>query len=707
MLNIGYAAYLDYFAFCRRTVLDASDLDIARMVAGIDLDLFRPDQELRRLAQLAISLKVDDVILTESPVDVLAAMALTPRGQRWLAELDASIEPWFNYSTGSGFYSDDDVWAERLEVPLGFVRTYVERLRAGECIDSPVERIVAERDALTDTVRASLSGTDLQRFDEKVQLARTVMRFVENHNFYVEHWGMSLVWRKAREFSRLFVTHGFWSDPDDMFMLRPDEVDQALRDLLAGWATGAPSRGPSVWPDEIRRRRDVLDACAASEPPLALGVPPVTVTEPFTVMLWGITDESIDSWVHGSIASTVLHGCGASPGVVVGRARVVHGPADLDDLQEGEIMVAELTSPSWGARLRHHRRHGRRVRRDDVSRRHRLSRVRPSRRDRRARSDAHDPHRCPREDRRICRHGRGDRLMDQLSTVTKALQVMQAFSYEHPVLGVSELSRRLGMGKSSVHRILCTLAEQGFVTKTEDDRYRLGLRLHELGQLVVSTLELRQVAHAPLEKLRNECGETVHVAVLEGADAVYVHRFESQSTLRTFARVGRRVPAHTTSSGKCLLAFGDPAAIDVVVAAGLARIGPRSITEEKRFREVLTKVRADGFVVSVEENERGVVSIGAPVFGHDGSCIAAISMAGPMLRITPEDSPRYVRMVRPVCPRHQHRHGIPRPHRARPRVGGTLTALVRSGEELQQQLVERCRVLDLGPVAAAPEHVQL
>jgi DNA-binding IclR family transcriptional regulator len=236
--------------------------------------------------------------------------------------------------------------------------------------------------------------------------------------------------------------------------------------------------------------------------------------------------------------------------------------------------------------------------------------------------------------------------MDQLTTVTKALQVLQAFSYEQPVMGVSELARKLGMGKSSVHRVLATLTEQGFVTKTLDDRYRLGLKLHELGQLVVSSLELRHVAHGPLEKLRNECGETVHVAVLEGADAVYVHRIESQSTLRTFSRVGRRVPAHTTSSGKCLLAFGPPEQIDVVVAAGLRRIGPRSITTERGLREALVKIRADGYVVSVEENERGVVSLGAPVFGHDGSCIAAVSIAGPMLRVTTAEVPRLVRMVR-------------------------------------------------------------
>jgi DNA-binding IclR family transcriptional regulator len=202
------------------------------------------------------------------------------------------------------------------------------------------------------------------------------------------------------------------------------------------------------------------------------------------------------------------------------------------------------------------------------------------------------------------------------------------------------------MGKSSVHRILSTLAEEGFVTRTDDDRYRLGLKLHALGQQVVSSLELRQVAHVPLERLRNDTGETVHVAVLEGVDAVYVHRFESQSTLRTFSRVGRRIPAHTTSTGKCLLAFGDPAAVDVVVKAGLKRIGPRTITTEAGLRAALAKIRADGYVVSIEENEKGVVSVGAPIFGHDGSCIAAVSMAGPSVRVSTDSLPRYIRLVR-------------------------------------------------------------
>jgi DNA-binding IclR family transcriptional regulator len=230
--------------------------------------------------------------------------------------------------------------------------------------------------------------------------------------------------------------------------------------------------------------------------------------------------------------------------------------------------------------------------------------------------------------------------------VRNALHLLEQFSYTEPVLGVSELARRLGLAKSTVHRMLTTLLDEGFVRKTGDGRYRLGFRLYELGQLVVSSLELREVAHPTLERLRNDTGETVHLAVLEGADVVYLERFESPSTLRLFGRLGRRMPAHSTSSGKCLLAYSPPDVIDAVVAAGLPRLAPRTITSRAMLVRVLRQVRRDGYASSIDESEPGATSVAAPVFGVDGTVIAAVSVAGPSQRIPPESIPRCSRLVR-------------------------------------------------------------
>jgi IclR family transcriptional regulator, KDG regulon repressor len=238
-------------------------------------------------------------------------------------------------------------------------------------------------------------------------------------------------------------------------------------------------------------------------------------------------------------------------------------------------------------------------------------------------------------------------MSDQLSTVVKTLRVLEAFSYAQPVLGVSELARKLGMGKSSVHRALSTLHEHGYVVKTPDDRYRLGLKLHEMGQLVISGLRLHEVAHDALDRLRHDTKESVHLAVLDGNDVVYIDRMEAAEQMRMFSKVGRRMPVHATSSGKCLLAFGSDETRDAVMKAmTFERRAPRTITSASMFRTVLAGVSHDGYAVSVEESEKGVASVGAPVFGRDGSCIAAVSLVGSVVRLTEDSIPKYVRLVR-------------------------------------------------------------
>ena len=239
----------------------------------------------------------------------------------------------------------------------------------------------------------------------------------------------------------------------------------------------------------------------------------------------------------------------------------------------------------------------------------------------------------------------------QLTTVTNTLRLLQQFTYEEPVLGVSELARRLGSGKSTVHRMLTTLVAEGFVMKTADDRYRLGFKLYELGQLVVHTTQLRDVAHPFLEDLRNESGEAAQISLLDGLEVVYVERFESPSTLRLFGRIGRRMPAHATSSGKCLLAYAPDEVVDAVIAGGLRRLAPRTITTGSLLRQALAETRQRGYAVSFEESEIGVASVGAPVFGHDGKAMAAISVAGPSLRMTLDAMPRYTRMVKRAADR--------------------------------------------------------
>jgi DNA-binding IclR family transcriptional regulator len=231
------------------------------------------------------------------------------------------------------------------------------------------------------------------------------------------------------------------------------------------------------------------------------------------------------------------------------------------------------------------------------------------------------------------------------SVVRRALSVVTAFSYAEPVLGISEISRRLDLPKSTVHRLLATLTAEGFVERTHDGRYRLSLKLYEIGQQVVSSHRVRRHAHLPLEKLRSDSGEASHLAVLAGADVVYLDRFETPQLMRLFTRSGRRSAAHTTSSGKCLLAFGTQADVDAVIAAGLPKMGPRTITTKSQLNRALIDIRKAGHAVSVDETAVGVVSVGAPIFDEVGSCVAAVSIAGPSSRMGQDMVDRGVRLV--------------------------------------------------------------
>jgi pyruvate,water dikinase len=348
-LNLGYVAYLDFFTFCKEVLPGVADLGIAKMVQGIDVVLFRPDQELRTLARLAVELGVEDALTGGGVEDAIAAVTAAPRGGEWIAAWEAAKDPWFNFSSGNGMYSTDRVWLDHLEIPLGFVRDYVGRLQAGEEIERPTEQIRAERDRITAEYRELLPDDEARAvFDEKLGLSRLVFPYVEDHNFYIEHWSLSIFWRKIRRLGQVLADAGFWKEADDIFYVRRDELQQVIFDYGNGWGVGVEPMGPYYWPAEIARRKKIIAALELKAPVPAMNEPPAVVTEPFTIMLYGITSEAVSGWLNAGADTGHLGGMAASPGVVEGVARVVGGAEDLDQIQQGEVLVTRITAPSWG-----------------------------------------------------------------------------------------------------------------------------------------------------------------------------------------------------------------------------------------------------------------------------------------------------------------------------------------------------------------------
>jgi DNA-binding IclR family transcriptional regulator len=234
-----------------------------------------------------------------------------------------------------------------------------------------------------------------------------------------------------------------------------------------------------------------------------------------------------------------------------------------------------------------------------------------------------------------------------LSTVRNAVRVLTSFSLEERELGVSELARRLGLGRSTVHRLLVTLAADGLLEQNPaSGKYRLGLRTYELGMLAAAHMDVREAARPVLARLRDETAETVQLAVLDGREVVYVERLETTQTVRIFGHVGHRNQAHCTSTGKVLLAALPDTELDRLLDGWvLDAKTPYTITDPARLRAELARVRRAGFAENVNETGIGVASVAAPIRDATGAVVAAVSVAGPVMRVDGRSLRRFSGMV--------------------------------------------------------------
>lgn len=230
-----------------------------------------------------------------------------------------------------------------------------------------------------------------------------------------------------------------------------------------------------------------------------------------------------------------------------------------------------------------------------------------------------------------------------LSSVRNAARLLCAFTQADRDLGVSDLAARLGLAKSTVHRLLATLAQEGLIDKDESTaRYRLGLKLYELGTMVSSHLDLHEVVTEPLDDLRNRTHETVQVSILDNGEVLYIERRESPQTVRVFGRVGHRNHAHCTSSGKVLLAWlPDAERAALIAGRTLPAHTVHTITDAAQLEAELAAVRDRGWSTNFEESELGANSVAAPIRDATGRVVAAISCVAPATRLSRTTARRY------------------------------------------------------------------
>jgi pyruvate, water dikinase len=347
-LLLGYGAYLTFSDFCKQALPDIPDQHIAQMVAGIDVLLFKPDAELRRLARLALDSGLAPVFGNgRTPQEIDAELATSDAGKRWLEELEGVKDPWFNMSTGDGLYHYYRSWFDDPSIPYASIAGHISALADGRFEERPTEELAAERDRLAQGYAAQLTDEQRGPFNELLGLSRTVFPYVEEHKFYCDYWFLTAWYNKVREFGTLLVEGDYLDGVEDVFHLNRHEVLQALEELVLHWASGGLALGGIHWKPIVERRKVLLAKLADWTPPPALGTMPEAANDPITVMLWGITPERLQEWARAQDGGVELRGSAAARGVVEGPARVIRSVEQISEVQDGEILVCGSTSPAW------------------------------------------------------------------------------------------------------------------------------------------------------------------------------------------------------------------------------------------------------------------------------------------------------------------------------------------------------------------------
>ncbi|MHB1653496.1 MAG: IclR family transcriptional regulator [Desulfitobacteriaceae bacterium] len=222
-----------------------------------------------------------------------------------------------------------------------------------------------------------------------------------------------------------------------------------------------------------------------------------------------------------------------------------------------------------------------------------------------------------------------------VQTLERSLDVLEVLAQADEALGVTEIGNRVGLHKSTVHRILQTLAYRGYVEKEKDrDRYHLGIKIVELGIKFFDDLQIRKVAEPFLAQLAKTFDEVVHLVLSDEGEIVYLDKMEGSQVISMRSRVGRRAPMHCTAVGKAILAsLSEPEVRHILGTKGMPKLTQKTITTVDELLTEFSEIRRTKVAKDDEENELGIICLGTPVLDYSGKAIGGVSVSGPANRM--------------------------------------------------------------------------
>lgn len=223
-----------------------------------------------------------------------------------------------------------------------------------------------------------------------------------------------------------------------------------------------------------------------------------------------------------------------------------------------------------------------------------------------------------------------------IQSVIRALKVLELLTSEEASLSLKEITKRSGLSKPTVFRILSTLKTMDYIEQEPvSGNYLLGLKVFEMGSAFIDKMSLRSFAMPLIQELVDKCNETVHLAILDRTEIVYIDKIDGTQTIRMMSAVGKRGPVHCTSVGKVILAQKPTAEQDEILASReLVRLTENSITDKEVLKKELEQIKKEGYAIDNEELEIGLKCIGVPIFDYHGEAVGGISVSGPSSRFT-------------------------------------------------------------------------
>src|ERR1019366_5977672 len=235
-----------------------------------------------------------------------------------------------------------------------------------------------------------------------------------------------------------------------------------------------------------------------------------------------------------------------------------------------------------------------------------------------------------------------------VKSLVKALNILDVLAEEEPPYTLTQLSRRLHLHVSTVHRLLVNLVRQGFVEADPvSGGYHLSYRVLRMGLRVLDRLDFRRAAQPLLRELNMRTKEAVHLAILQECVAISIDKFDSPQPVGLDARLGSAMPLHCTGVGKTLLAYQSEETLNrIAQSPGFTRMTARTITALPQLRKELQQIRDQGYTIDQEEAVEGLSCVAGPIFNHSGQGVAGFSVGGPATRLTPARIPELAQMVR-------------------------------------------------------------